>query len=245
MNDLNDKNILITGATGDIGVSTVKKVFETKANICISGTNHERLNNLSNQFQNKLKVISCDFTDLKNVKDLAKEAKEMMGGIDILINNAGITRDNLFLRLKDEDWFDVLNVNLEASRILIKEVVRDMIKKRWGRIINISSVVAVTGNPGQSNYVTSKSALIGLSKVLALELASRGITVNSVAPGFIKSKMTEKLNDEQQKSILHNIPMKRMGTPDDVSSLVNFLISHDANYITGQTFHVNGGLAMI
>lgn len=245
MINLKDKNVLITGATGDIGISTVKKVFETNANICISGTNKEKLNNLSNQYQNKLKVISCDLSDLTKVKNLAKEAKDIMGGIDILINNAGITRDNLFLRLKDQDWFDVLNINLEASRILIKEVIRDMIKKRWGRIVNISSVVAVTGNPGQSNYVTSKSALIGLSKVLALELASRGITVNSVAPGFIQSKMTEKLNDEQKKIILDNIPMKRMGNPDDVSSIISFLISHDANYITGQTFHVNGGLAMI
>ncbi len=245
MINLKDKNVLITGATGDIGLSTVKKVFETQANICISGTNHEKLSNLSNQFENKLKVISCDFSDLTKVKNLAEKAKDIMGGIDILINNAGITRDNLFLRLKDQDWFDVLNINLEASRILIKEVIRDMIKKRWGRIVNISSVVAVTGNPGQSNYVTSKSALIGLSKVLALELASRGITVNSVAPGFIKSKMTEKLNDEQKKIILDNIPMKRMGSPEDVSSIINFLISHEANYITGQTFHVNGGLAMI
>ena len=244
MINLEDKNVLLTGASGDIGKAIVKELHKKKANICISGTSNSKLSELSEQFDG-IAFVKCNFLDRSEVKILADEAKKKLGTIDILINNAGITRDNLFLRMQENDWNDVLNVNLEASRLLIKEVIRDMIKKRWGRIVNISSVVAFTGNPGQANYITSKAGLIGLTKVLALELATRGITVNSVAPGFIKSNMTEKLNEDQNKKILENIPMKRMGSPEDIAFAVKYLVSNEANYITGQTFHVNGGLSMI
>jgi len=190
-------------------------------------------------------IVLCDLFDVEAVKSLPKKAIEILGSIDVLVNNAGITRDNLFMRMSDEDWNDVINVNLSATMLLCKGAVRGMMKSRWGRIINITSVVGVTGNPGQANYVAAKAGMIGMSKSLALEVASRGITVNCVAPGFITSPMTKELNEKQKEAIMSSIPCNKMGQSRDVASAVLYLASEEASYVTGQTLHVNGGLAMI
>ena len=245
MFNVNNKNVLITGASGGIGREIAIFLYNAGANIVISGTRLESLKELQLELGGRAHIILCDLFDPEAVQALPKKAAAVIGNIDILVTNAGITRDNLFMRMSDEDWSDVINVNLSSTMQLCRGVVRGMMKSRWGRIINIASVVGVTGNPGQANYAASKAGMIGMSKSLAFEVASRGITVNCVAPGFISSAMTDKLNDKQKETIISSIPSNRMGEGSDVASAVLYLASNEASYITGQTLHVNGGLAMI
>ena len=243
MFDLSGKTVLITGATGGIGRELCISFLKNQARIILTGTNKERLENLKNDLDNNCKTFKCNLANIEELNELLKYLDDL-GGIDILVNNAGKTEDNLLMRMSDNQWEEILMINLTSVMRLTRGILRGMIKNRWGRIINISSVVALTGNPGQSNYVASKSGLIGLSKSLASEVASRGITVNCIAPGFIKTNMTDKLNENQSSAILSRIPMKRMGLPNEISSSAIFLASSHSGYITGQTIHVNGGLLM-
>jgi len=205
----------------------------------------ESLEALSDRLGGNTQIFQCNLSDPLAIEDLLKDATEKMGGIDILINNAGITRDNLFMRMSDEDWQIVLDINLTATMKLCKGVIRGMMKNRWGRIINISSVVGSTGNPGQSNYAASKAGMVGMSKSLAFEVASRGITVNIIAPGFIETPMTDKLNEDQKTTIMSQIPTGRMGTATEIASAALYLASQEAGYLTGTTLHINGGMSMI
>ena len=243
--NIQNQNILITGATGGIGRSIVKSFNGDNNNLLMIGTNENKLNTLSRELDGNTKYIACDFNNYKNVKKIiTKISDELNNKIDILINNAGITRDNLTLRMKEEEWNDVININLNTTFFLTKEILKFMVKNRYGRIINISSVVGSSGNLGQANYAASKAGLEGMTKSIALEVASRGITVNCIAPGFIKTAMTSSILEKNEDKIISNIPIKRIGLPDDISSLTKFLASDKANYITGQTFHVNGGMLM-
>ena len=243
MFDLSGKRVLITGAAGGIGKELSRSFLEVGANIILSGTNIKRLQSLKDDLNQECEVYKCDLKNVDEINDLLNFLDES-GGVDVLINNAGKTEDNLLMRMSDEQWEDIMLINLTSVMRLTRGIIRGMIKKRWGRIINITSIVALTGNPGQSNYVASKSGLIGFSKSLASEVASRGITVNCIAPGFIKTNMTDKLNENQTSSILNRIPMKRIGIPIDICSSAIFLASSYSNYITGQTIHVNGGMYM-
>ena len=245
MFDLSDKVALITGATGGIGMSIVKKMKQCGAKLIISGTRQNVLNDLASELGNDVKTIITDLNDKDDVLNLAKEAEASFGHIDILINNAGITADNLFLRMKDDEWDQVINVNLSAPMRLTRQVIKGMLKRRYGRVIFISSVVGYSGNAGQSNYAASKSALIGFTKSIALEVASRGITCNLIAPGFISTPMTDKLSDDQKKNIVENIPVNRLGKVDDISNGCVYLASDEAGFITGTTLHINGGMSMI
>ena len=245
MFSLENKNALVTGASGDIGRSIAIALHDAGAKVIISGTRLEPLEALKSELGERAHIILCDLSDKDEVRLMLSKAIETLGSIDILINNAGITQDNLFMRMSDDEWSNVINVNLSSTMQLCRGVLRGMMKSRWGRIVNISSVVGVTGNPGQANYAASKAGVIGMSKSLAYEVASRGITVNCVAPGFISSAMTDKLNDKQKDSIISSIPSKRMGDSKDVAAAVSYLTSNEASYVTGQTLHVNGGLAMI
>ncbi|MAV02093.1 MAG: beta-ketoacyl-ACP reductase [Rhodobacteraceae bacterium] len=245
MFSLEKKNALVTGASGDIGRSIAIALHDAGAKVIISGTRLEPLEALKSELGERAHIILCDLSDKDEVRLMLSKAIETLGSIDILINNAGITQDNLFMRMSDDEWNNVINVNLSSTMQLCRGVLRGMMKSRWGRIVNISSVVGVTGNPGQANYAASKAGIIGMSKSLAYEVASRGITVNCVAPGFISSAMTDKLNDKQKDSIISSIPSKRMGDSKDVAAAVSYLTSNEASYVTGQTLHVNGGLAMI
>ena len=245
MFSLDKKNALVTGASGDIGRSIAVALHEAGAQVIISGTRLEPLEALKSELGERVHIILCDLSDKDEVRLLISNAIETLGSIDILINNAGITQDNLFMRMSDDEWNNVINVNLSSTMQLCRGVLRGMMKSRWGRIVNISSVVGVTGNPGQANYAASKAGVIGMSKSLAYEVASRGITVNCVAPGFISSAMTDKLNDKQKDSIISSIPSNCMGNSKDVAVAVLYLASTEASYVTGQTLHVNGGLAMI
>ena len=245
MFSLEKKNALVTGASGDIGRSIAIALHDAGAKVIISGTRLEPLEALKSELGERAHIILCDLSDKDEVRLMLSKAIETLGSIDILINNAGITQDNLFMRMSDDEWSNVINVNLSSTMQLCRGVLRGMMKSRWGRIVNISSVVGVTGNPGQANYAASKAGVIGMSKSLAYEVASRGITVNCVAPGFISSAMTDKLNDKQKDSIISSIPSKRMGDSKDVSAAGSYLTSNEASYVTGQTLHVNGGLAMI
>jgi 3-oxoacyl-[acyl-carrier protein] reductase len=245
MFSLDKKNALVTGASGDIGRSIAVALHEAGAQVIISGTRLEPLEALKSELGERVHIILCDLSDKDEVRLLISNAIETLGSIDILINNAGITQDNLFMRMSDDEWNNVINVNLSSTMQLCRGVLRGMMKSRWGRIVNISSVVGVTGNPGQANYAASKAGVIGMSKSLAYEVASRGITVNCVAPGFISSAMTDKLNDKQKDSIISSIPSNCMGNSKDVAAAVLYLASTEASYVTGQTLHVNGGLAMI
>ena len=245
MFSLEKKNALVTGASGDIGRSIAIALHDAGAKVIISGTRLEPLEALKSELGERAHIILCDLSDKDEVRLMLSKAIETLGSIDILINNAGITQDNLFMRMSDDEWSNVINVNLSSTMQLCRGVLRGMMKSRWGRIVNISSVVGVTGNPGQANYAASKAGVIGMSKSLAYEVASRGITVNCVAPGFISSAMTDKLNDKQKDSIISSIPSKRMGDSKDVAAAVSYLTSNEASYVTGQTLHVNGGLAMI
>lgn len=244
--DLSGKNALVTGATGGLGEAIARELHSRGAAIAISGTRVEKLDALANDLGERVSVAPCNLSDSEAVDGLVKQAAEAFGGgVDILVSNAGLTRDGLLMRMKDEDWSLVQKVNLEAYFRLSRACLRGMMKARHGRIIGITSVVGVTGNPGQTNYAASKAGMIGFSKSLAQEVASRGVTVNCVAPGFIASPMTDVLTDGQKDAILNKIPAGKLGSGDDIAKAVAFLASDSANYITGQTLHVNGGMAMI
>ena len=245
MFDLTGKTALVTGASGGIGGAIAKTLHAQGAVVGLSGTRVDPLNALASELGDRVFVLPCNLSDGDAVAALPKQAAEAMGSVDILVNNAGITRDNLFMRMSDEDWASVLNVNLTSTMKLSKGVIRGMMKARWGRIINITSVVGATGNPGQANYAASKAGVVGMSKSLAVEVASRGITVNCIAPGFITTAMTDKLNDDQKSAILTQVPAGRMGDADEIGSAVAFLASPEAAYVTGATLHVNGGMAML
>jgi len=245
MFDLSGKAALVTGATGGIGGAIAKALHAQGAHVGISGRNTEKLDALATELGDRVSVLPADLSDSEAVADLVKRADEALGQIDILVNNAGLTRDGLSMRMSDEDWQSVIDVNMTATFRLAKAVQRGMMKRRHGRIVNIASVVGVTGNPGQCNYVASKAGMIGWSKSMAAEVASRGITVNCVAPGFIATAMTDALNDDQKAKINSTIPAGKMGASDDISSAAVYLASDEAGYVTGQTIHVNGGMAMI
>ena len=242
---LNNKNALITGASGGIGSAIARRLHAMGAKVALSGTRQEPLERLANELGERAFILPCNLNDMAAVEALPKQAIDALGSLDILVNNAGITRDNLFMRMSDEEWQSVINVNLTATMKLCKGALRGMMKSRWGRIINISSVVGATGNPGQGNYAASKAGMVGMSKSLAYEVASRGITVNVVAPGFIATAMTDKLADDRKEAILAQIPAGRMGAAEDIASAVGYLASDGAGYVTGSTLHVNGGMAMI
>jgi len=242
---LDGKGALVTGASGDIGGAIARVLYQGGAKVALSGTRVERLEALAAELGERAFVTAADLGDGDALASLPGEAEKVIGSLDILVNNAGLTRDVLAMRMKDEDWEQVLGVNLTAAFRLCRGCLRGMMKRRWGRIINITSIVGVTGNPGQANYAASKAGLIGMSKALAQEVASRGVTVNCVAPGFIKSAMTEALNETQQAAILARIPAGHMGRAEDVAAAVAYLAAEESQYVTGQTLHVNGGMAMI
>ena len=245
MFDLTDKTALVTGATGGIGADIARTLHAQGASVGITGRNEDKLNALKAEFGERIIPLPADLSSENAAAELVKMAEEKLGRIDILVNNAGITKDNLSMRMKDEEWDDVLDVNLTTPFKLAKAVQRGMMKRRWGRIINISSVVGTTGNPGQCNYVAAKAGLVGWTKSMGQEVASRGITVNAVAPGFIATAMTDALTEDQKEKINATIPAGKMGTPSDIASATAFLASEEAGYITGATLHVNGGMAMI
>ena len=235
----------MTGARGGIGGAIARALHAQGATVGLTGRNEESLAALAADLGERAHVIVADLGDAEAANALIKDATEIMGGLDILVNNAGLTRDGLIMRMKDEDWQSVLDVNLTAAFRLSRAVLRGMMKARWGRIISITSVVGQIGNPGQANYVASKAGITGLSKALGVEVATRGITVNCVPPGFIKTAMTDALTDDQKDRMMEKIPMAQFGSPEDVAASVVFLASEEAGYLTGQTLHVNGGLAMI
>ena len=245
MFDLTGKTALVTGASGGIGGEIARVLHAAGATVGLSGTREAPLQELAAELGERVFVLPCNLSDPAAVEALPKQAIEAMGSLDILVNNAGITRDNLFMRMSDDEWQSVLDVNLTAAMKLSKGVLRGMMKARWGRIINITSIVGATGNPGQGNYAAAKAGLVGMSKSLAYEVASRGITVNAVAPGFIATAMTDKLNDEQKAKINVQIPAGRMGDPKEIAAAVLYLASPEAGYVTGATLHVNGGMAML
>ena len=242
---LSGRTALITGASGGIGSAIAKNLSQQGAHVILHGTRAGRLEELASEIGTNVSVVTANLSDREAVGGLVSEAAKATGAIDILVNNAGITRDNLFMRMKDEEWDDVLEVNLTSSMLLCRSAIRAMMKARWGRIISISSIVGVTGNPGQTNYAASKAGMIGFSKSLAAEVASRGITVNVVAPGFIETPMTDELTDEQKQKLLGNVPAGRLGSSQEVAAAVSFLASEEAAYMTGATLHVNGGMAML
>ena len=245
MINLKEKKALLTGASGGIGKAVARELIAAGANVCLTGRNEEELLKLQNELGDNADIIIADLSDHANIISLVKEAEEKLGGIDILVNNAGITKDNIFLRMSDEEWNDVIDINLNSTFKMTKAVIRGMVKRRYGRIINITSVIGVTGMAGQSNYSASKAAIIGMSKSLAQEVGSRSITVNCIAPGFIETNMTAGLSEARKEEILKSIVVKRLGLPEDVSGAVSYLASDSASYITGQTIHINGGMLMI
>ncbi len=245
MFDLSGKRALITGASGGIGGAIARQFHAQGAQLVISGTRRERLEGLANALGERVEIITCNLSDRASVAELVPQTIAAMGGLDILVNNAGLTRDNLTMRLKDEDWDAVIDVNLTANFVLSRAAIKGMMKQRWGRIINMSSIVGATGNPGQANYAASKGGLVAMSKAIAAEVASRGITVNCIAPGFIGTEMTDALNDDQKSKLLTSIPAGRLGSPDDIASAAVYLASEEGGYMTGATLHVNGGMAML
>ncbi|HSF94980.1 MAG TPA: 3-oxoacyl-[acyl-carrier-protein] reductase [Thermohalobaculum sp.] len=245
MFDLTGKTALVTGASGGIGGAIARALHAQGATVALSGTRVEPLEALAAELGDRAHVTPCNLSDMDAVESLPKQAAEAMGGLDILVNNAGVTRDNLFMRMSDEEWDQVIAINLTATFRLSRAVLRGMMKKRWGRIVGITSIVGVTGNPGQGNYAAAKAGMIGMSKSLAAEVGSRGITVNCIAPGFITTAMTDKLNDDQKAKLLTAVPAGRMGTSEEIASAAVYLASDEAAYVTGQTLHVNGGMAMI
>ena len=252
MFSLEGMNALVTGASGGIGSSIARALASQGARLALSGSNGDKLRAFREELNDEFAhdhdghvEVTCNLSDSQQVEELVPAAVDTLGGIDILINNAGITRDNLAMRMKDEEWDEVIRINLEAAFRLMRASVRPMMKARFGRIVNITSVVGTTGNPGQMNYTAAKAGLVGMSKSLAQEVASRNITVNCVAPGFIRTAMTDALDDKQKDTINARIPMGRMGEGDDIGAAVAYLSSKEAGYVTGQTIHVNGGMAMI
>ncbi|MEL7253787.1 MAG: 3-oxoacyl-[acyl-carrier-protein] reductase [Pseudomonadota bacterium] len=245
MFDLTGKSALVTGASGGIGGAIAKALHGAGATVGLSGTRVEPLETLKAELGERAHVLPCNLGDAEAVDALPKQAIEAMGAVDILVNNAGVTRDQIFMRMSDEEWQNVIDVNLTATMRLCRGVMRPMMKARWGRIINIGSVVGSMGNPGQVNYAASKAGMLGLTKSIAYEVASRGITANAVAPGMIGTAMTEKLTDDQKEKIAAQIPLARMGTPEEIAGAVLYLASEEAGYVTGTTLHVNGGMAML
>jgi len=244
--DLSGMTALVTGASGGLGSAIAKALAEQGALLAVSGSNVEKLDNFRDSLDGDHVALPCNLSDGAAVDQLVPQAVEVLGGkLDILVNNAGVTRDNLLMRMKDEEFEDVIRINLEAAFRLMRAAAKPMMKARFGRIISITSVVGVTGNPGQANYVASKAGLIGMTKSVAQELASRNITVNAIAPGFMASAMTDALNEQQRAGILSRIPMGAMGSGDDVGAACAYLASKEAGYVTGQTIHVNGGMAML
>ncbi len=242
---LADKKVVVTGASGGIGGAIARAMHEQGATVALAGRNREALDALAADLGERCHVIVGELNDRAAADAMLAAASDAMDGIDVLVNNAGLTRDNLAMRIKDEDWQAVIEVNLTATFRLSRAVLRGMMKARWGRIINVTSIVGVTGNPGQTNYAASKAGIIGMSKSLAGEVATRGITVNCIAPGFIATAMTESLSDDQKDKLVGAVPAGRLGTPEDVAACAVFLASDEAAYVTGQTLHVNGGMAMI
>lgn len=245
MFDLSGKNALVTGATGGIGGAIARALHDAGATVAISGTREERLTELAGEMGERTHVLPCDLRDRSAVEALAGKAEEALGQTDILVNNAGINHDNLFMRMSDEEWDDVIAVNLTSVFTLTRGLLRGMMRRRYGRIVNISSISGIIGNPGQPNYAASKAGMIGMTKSLAREVATRGITANCVAPGFIETAMTQELNEKQTETIASAIPAGEFGTPDDVATTALYLASDEARYVTGQTLHVNGGMIMM
>ncbi len=245
MFDLTGKRALITGATGGIGAAVAKALHARGAAVALSGTRKEKLDALAEELKDRAHVTPCNLSDLDAVDALPKQASEAMGGLDVVVSNAGVTRDTLMMMMKPEMWDEVLAINLTAYFRLAKASLRGMTKQRFGRIIGVTSVVGFTGNAGQANYAASKAGMVGMSKSLAQEVASRNVTVNCIAPGFIATAMTDALNEQQREAILGKIPAGAMGAPEDIASAALYLASDEARYVTGQTIHVNGGMAMV
>lgn len=245
MFDLTGKTALVTGASGGIGEAIAKTLHKQGATVILSGRREDALKAVASGLSGRTHILTCDLADKEQVAGLFDKAEELAGQVDILVCNAGITKDGLLLRMKDDDWDEVLDTNLRSAFVLSRAAFKKMMKRKWGRIINITSVVGVTGNPGQVNYAASKAGMIGMSKSVALESASRGITVNCIAPGFIKTAMTDALNDAQKEKITSTIPNGQFGLPEDIANTAAFLASNEAGYITGQTIHVNGGMLMV
>jgi len=240
--NLEGKNILVTGASGGIGSAIATTLYNQGAKVLLTGTNEAKLASLASDLGERAFKLRCDLSDIAQVSNLIKNATEILGSVDILVCNAGVTRDTLAMRMSDEMFDEVININLRTTFILNRDVLRGMMRNKWGRIINIASIVGFTGNPGQANYCASKAGIVGMSKSMAQEVASRGITVNCIAPGFIESPMTNVLNDVQKSQILSKIPVGAMGTPMDIGYAAVYLASNEAKYVTGQTVHVNGGM---
>ncbi|MCK9916340.1 3-oxoacyl-[acyl-carrier-protein] reductase [Microbacteriaceae bacterium K1510] len=245
MFDLTGKTALVTGATGAIGEGIARALHQQGATVTLSGTRQEQLDKLAGELGSRVHVVPCDLGDKDAVEALVPAAEEKMEKLDILVANAGITKDNLFVQLKDEDWDKVIAVNLTATFRLTRAAVSRMMRRRWGRVIGISSVVGFTGNAGQGNYTASKAGMVGMMKAVAAEYAKRNVTANCIAPGFIASAMTDKLNEKQRESILARVPAGKLGTAQDIAAAAVYLASEEAHYVTGQTIHVNGGMAMI
>jgi len=244
MFDLSGKNALVTGATGGIGGSIAEALHGQGATVAISGTRAEKLEELAKKLGDRVHVLPCDLRDRAAVAKLGEDAEATLGQVDILVNNAGITHDNLFMRMKDEEWDDVIAVNLTSVFVLTRAILRNMMRRRAGRIVNIASISGVIGNPGQPNYAASKAGLVGMTKSLAREVSARGITANCIAPGFIQTPMTDALTEKQVETIAAAIPAAKFGTPEDIAAAVVFLASEEAGYITGETMHINGGMVM-
>ena len=245
MFDLTGKGALVTGATGGIGGAIAKALHGQGASVVISGTKAEKLDALAREIGSRVFALPCDLRDRAAVIKLGEEAEKALGQVDILVNNAGITHDNLFMRMKDDEWDDVIAVNLTSVFVLTRTILRNMMRRRAGRIVNIASISGVLGNPGQPNYAASKAGLVGMTKSLAREVASRGITANAIAPGFISTPMTDALTPKQVEMIAAAIPAQKFGRPDDIASAVVFLSSQESGYVTGETMHINGGMVMV
>jgi 3-oxoacyl-[acyl-carrier protein] reductase len=245
MFDLSGKNALVTGASSGIGTAIAKALHAQGATLAISGTRKDALDAIAQELKDRVHVLPCNLSDKDAVEALVPAATEKMTRLDILVNNAGITKDNIFMRLKDEDWDQVIAVNLTASFRLMRAAAKDMMRQRYGRIIGITSIVGFTGNAGQGNYAAAKAGMVGMTKSLAAELASRNVTANCIAPGFIATPMTDALTEAQKKAILDSVPARRLGTSEDVAAAAVFLASGEAAYVTGTTIHVNGGMAML
>jgi 3-oxoacyl-[acyl-carrier protein] reductase len=242
---LTGKGALVTGATGGIGGAIARTLHEAGATVALSGTKLDKLEALAAGFKGRVHIVPCNLADRAAVQKLAGEAEARLGTLDILVNNAGMTRDNLFMRMKDDEWDQVLAVDLTSAFVLCRAAVRNMMRRQWGRIINITSISGVIGNPGQANYAAAKAGMIGMTKALAREVASRGITANCIAPGFIRTAMTDALNEKQVEAIAAVIPAGKFGVPEDIAAATLYLASEEARYMTGQTLHINGGMAMV
>ena len=245
MFELTGKKALVTGASGGIGGAIATALYRQGAEVCLSGTRREALEELAATLGDRVQIATCNLQDAEETEALIPSVEEAMGQVDILVNNAGLTRDMLSMRLSDDQWQKVIDVNLTATFRLSRAALKEMMRRRWGRVVNITSIVGVTGNPGQANYAASKAGLIGMTKSMAAEVATRGITINCIAPGFIKTPMTDALNEKQQSALMERIPARRLGTPEDIGGAAVYLASEEASYVNGQTLHVNGGMVMI